>query len=74
MKLGSFANMRNLEATNAFDNPRLRPPEDGDPESFKVRRGKVGGFIDYLSVDDLKYVDHYLRDNLDGFYTMYRKD
>lgn len=74
MKLGSFANMRNLEATNAFNNPRLRPPEDGDPESFKVRRGKVGGFIDYLSVDDLKYVDHYLRDNLDGFYTMYRKD
>jgi len=25
----------------------------GDPESFKVRRGKVGGFTDYLADDNL---------------------
>jgi hypothetical protein len=26
-----------------------------DPESFKVRRGKVGGYREYLSLDDQKY-------------------
>jgi hypothetical protein len=26
-----------------------------DPESFKVRRGKIGGFADYLSQDDQEY-------------------
>jgi len=26
-----------------------------DPESFKVRRGKVGGYQEYLSVEDLQY-------------------
>jgi hypothetical protein len=26
-----------------------------DPESFKVRRGKVGGYREYLSAEDLEY-------------------
>lgn len=28
-----------------------------DPESFKVRRGKVGGYRDYLSTEDIAYCD-----------------
>jgi len=26
-----------------------------DPESFKVRRGKIGGYREYLSAEDQKY-------------------
>ena len=33
----------------------------GDPESFKVRRGKVGGFTDYLNGDDLAYANEAMR-------------
>jgi hypothetical protein len=35
----------------------LRTPSSADPESFKVRKGRVGGFRDYLSPEDIEYVD-----------------
>jgi hypothetical protein len=35
----------------------LRTSSAADPESFKVRRGKVGGFRDYLAPDDIAYID-----------------
>lgn len=28
-----------------------------NPESFKCRRGKVGGYVDYLSPEDIQYCD-----------------
>ena len=33
----------------------LHPGDVRDPESFKVRRGKVGGYREYLSLEDQKY-------------------
>jgi len=33
-----------------------------DPESFKVRRGKVGGYREYLSPEDLDYAADALRE------------
>ena len=70
---GSFANMRRLEESNALRSARLEPPRDGDPDSFKVRRGKVGGYVDYLSADDIAYVDAYLDDQLADLYARYKK-
>jgi hypothetical protein len=28
-----------------------------DPESHKFRRGKVGGYVDYLSPEDIEFVE-----------------
>jgi hypothetical protein len=50
-----FENMQRLEAAGAFDSKILRPGDVRDPESFKVRRGKVGGYRDYLSAADQAY-------------------
>jgi hypothetical protein len=50
-----FENMQKLEAAGAFDSKILQPGDVRDPESFKVRRGKVGGYREYLSLDDQKY-------------------
>jgi hypothetical protein len=50
-----FENMQKLEAAGAFDSKILRPGDVRDPESFKVRRGKVGGYREYLSAEDQKY-------------------
>ena len=47
-----FENMQKMEATGAFDSKILRPGDARDLESFKVRRGKVGGFEDYLDAED----------------------
>ena len=33
----------------------LRAGDVRDPESFKVRRGKIGGYEDYLSAEDRQY-------------------
>jgi hypothetical protein len=51
-----FDNMKKLEAAGAFDSKILQPGDARDPESFKVRRGKVGGYIDYLEEADMAYV------------------
>src|SRR6266568_1678270 len=50
-----FENMKKMEAAGAFDSKILRPGDVRDPESFKVRRGKVGGYREYLSVEDQDY-------------------
>jgi hypothetical protein len=50
-----FENMQKLEAAGAFDSKILRPGDVRDPESFKVRRGKVGGYREYLSAEDQAY-------------------
>jgi hypothetical protein len=50
-----FENMQKLEAAGAFDSKILRPGDVRDPESFKVRRGKIGGYREYLSTEYKKY-------------------
>src|SRR5213596_2986182 len=55
LKFAGFENMQKLEAAGAFDSKILRPGDVRDPESFKVRRGKVGGYREYLSFEDQKY-------------------
>jgi len=52
-----FERLRAMERTGYFESKRLRPGDPGDEESFKVRRGKVGGFRDYLEPEDLAYCD-----------------
>jgi sulfotransferase family protein len=55
LEFSGFENMQKLEAAGAFDSKILRPGDVRDPESFKVRRGKVGGYREYLSLEDQKY-------------------
>ena len=73
LNFGNFDNLKQLETTNALKNPRLRAPEDGHPEGFKIRRGKVGGYTEYLSADDISYIDNYLREHLSEYYSFYQK-
>ena len=44
----SFDNLKRREAGNFFATDRLRPVDQADPDSFKVRRGTVGGWRDYF--------------------------
>src|SRR6266513_1806074 len=55
LEFSRFENMQKLEAAGAFDSKILHPGDVRDPESFKVRRGKVGGYREYLSAEDQKY-------------------
>ena len=40
----------------------MLPADPGDPESYKTRRGKVGGFTDYLSIDDCEWCARIIED------------
>jgi hypothetical protein len=44
--------MKKLEAEGYFHDALMRP-RLGDANALKVRRGKVGGFAEYLSDTDL---------------------
>lgn len=57
---------RGLKATDPDVYWELTPGNVNDPDSYKVRRGVIGGYVDYLSKDDIKYINNYLRDNLNN--------
>jgi hypothetical protein len=52
-----FGNMRKMEASLEYDRQLLQPGDVNDPESYKVRRGKIGGYVDYLEASDIEYAD-----------------
>lgn len=61
LEFSRFENMQKLEAAGAFDSNILHPGDVRDPESFKVRRGKVGGYREYLSAADQQFAGEAMR-------------
>jgi len=55
-----FEVMHDLERRDALGSFRLRPGDVNDPESYKTRRGIVGGYRDYLSANDLAWMNEQL--------------
>lgn len=53
----SFENMRKMESGDAAGSGRLRAADPKDKESFKTRKGVVGGYVDYLSAADIAWLD-----------------
>jgi len=58
LELSRFGSMRKMEASLEYDRQLLQPGDVNDPESYKVRRGKIGGYVDYLEPSDIEYADH----------------
>lgn len=57
IEFADFDSMKTMEAENRFDRKLLRPGDPSDPESYKVRRGVVGGYADYLSDADARLIE-----------------
>src|SRR5688572_3443970 len=64
MEFASVENMRRLEQEGAVLGTRLRPADPENPDSFKVRRAKVGGFRDYFSPAELNVINSFVKENL----------
>jgi hypothetical protein len=59
----TFEKMKSREGSGEY-NERYRKmlrPASEHPESYKVRRGKIGGYADYLTEEDIAYSDDALR-------------
>lgn len=57
VQYADFGHMRQLETSGTFHDSMMRPGRKNDGESLKVRRGKVGGFVDYLDDAMQAYIE-----------------
>lgn len=55
LTFSDFNAVRNREKDGGFHNKLISAPDVSDPESFKARRGVVGGFRDYVDSDDIAF-------------------
>jgi hypothetical protein len=56
VQYADFGNMRRLETSGRFRDSMMLPGHKDDDESLKVRRGKVGGYADYLDESAQTYI------------------
>lgn len=56
----TIENLREKERTNFYQNKRLAPRDPNDPDSYKVRRGKVGGYRDYFEPAQIAAMEAYV--------------
>lgn len=63
----SYDNMKRMETEQSFrlSGGRLAPGDPDNPDSYKVRRGKVGGYQDYLDDHEIRAVDALVTERLD---------
>jgi hypothetical protein len=62
VEFASFESMREMEKKDQFGIEWMRPGDINDPESYKTRRGKVGGYVDYLTEEDIMFIDKTIND------------
>ena len=65
VEFASFEKLKEKEASDFFNNSRLQARDAGNPDSFKVRRGKSGGFRDYLTPEQISWVESQTAAKLD---------
>jgi len=70
VEFASYENMKKKEAENAFrlSGGRMAPRDQGNPDSYKVRRAKVGGYRDYFDDEQIAAIDAMVADRLDPVY------
>ncbi len=66
----SVENMRKLEEKRVFwlAGSRLRPKDRSNPNSYKVRRAKVGGWRDYFDDAQVAAIDAFVAERLDPMF------
>ena len=72
----SFENMRKMEANSTFwlSGGRMRPRDRKNPQSFKTRRGQVGGYRDYFDDGEIAEIDRLVEEQLSPVFGYARPD
>jgi hypothetical protein len=67
VEFASYENMKKLEEKSLFkgSGARVRPGNKSNPDSFKVRRAKVGGYRDYFDDSQVEALDRMVVEGLD---------
>lgn len=66
----SYENMKKMESSQQFRlaGGRMMPRDKDNPNSFKVRRAKVGGYRDYFTDEEVAAIDQRLAETLDPLF------
>jgi hypothetical protein len=67
VEFASYDNMKKMETKKTFwaSGARVRPGDKKNPDSFKVRRAKVGGYRDYFDDEQAAVIDRLVEEDLD---------
>jgi hypothetical protein len=70
VEFASVENMRKMEKDTFFRSvgDRMAPRDASNPDSYKVRRAKVGGYRDYFTEDEVARIDALVAKNLSPVY------
>ena len=61
----SFDNMKKMETHGAMKEPWMQPGAKNLDKALKVRKGKIGGYRDEMTVGDMRYVNDVIAQRLD---------
>jgi hypothetical protein len=66
----SYENMKKMEGKQQFRlaGGRMMPRDKDNPNSYKVRRAKVGGYKDYFTDEEVAAIDARLAETLDPLF------
>ncbi len=65
VRFGSFDNLRKLETSGFFSQGGMKLRKAGDETTYKVRRGKVGGYRDYFTPEQVAELEAIVNQRLD---------
>jgi hypothetical protein len=70
VEYSSYENMKKMESKQQFrlSGGRMMPRDKDNPNSYKVRRAKVGGYRDYFTDEEVEAIDRQLADTLDPMF------
>ncbi|HAC65081.1 MAG TPA: sulfotransferase [Cyanothece sp. UBA12306] len=77
VKYASFENMKKLELNRGNSEVKagvLSNRELNNPESFKVRKAKIGGYKDYLSQEEIDFIDQQVNNKLNPSYGYHKPE
>ena len=57
VEYGQLQNLKKLSASKLGHVKRIRATDSDNAESAKIRKGKIGGYTDYLSVEDINFIN-----------------
>lgn len=66
--LGDFNRMRDMERTNALDSSALKVIDPSNKAAYKTREGRIGGYADHMTAEDIAFVDELCRSFGSPFY------
>ena len=64
VEYASFENMRKLEAEGSFRSGILNPADRTNDETYKTRKGKVRGYVDYLDESEIASLNQKMLEEL----------